>query len=206
MATSNASASQPSVRWTHFYAALQLAIQRSAHKWTYEDFVECFPLWCEEEKNGASGVFNTVSRFVENETTKLCDELFANYDVQRNLDSMHAVVTEARARKQSGEARKDAWRPDLEPRAAVRAWTIPLLQQERDRLRAQLAQLEDENMRLQSKMQENVKARQVANDQITEMLTLLNEVYERWKDLPVDDMQSWTLQMAETQSAIIPPP
>lgn len=39
-----------------------------------------------------------------------------------------------------------------------------------------LMQLEDENMRLQSKMQENVKARQVANDQITEMLTLLNEV------------------------------
>lgn len=26
--------SQPSRRWTHFHSAIQLAIQRSAHKWT----------------------------------------------------------------------------------------------------------------------------------------------------------------------------
>ncbi|THH13750.1 hypothetical protein EW146_g6502 [Bondarzewia mesenterica] len=183
---SNASVPGPSKRWTHFYAALQLAIQRSAHKWTYEDFVECFPLWCEEEKNGASGVFNTVSRFVDNETTKLCDELFANYD--------------------KGGARKDIWRPDLLPRAAVRARTIPLLEQERDRLRTQLAELEEKNMRLQAKMQENVKARTEADENVAEMFAFFDEVYEKWKELPIEDMRSWTLQMTETQSAIHPPP
>jgi hypothetical protein len=83
--------SASSKRWTQFYAALQLAIQRVAHKWTsvsfrfylargrrsrltptgsfflfrYKDFSECFPLWCEEQPNGAEGVFNTVSSFVE---------------------------------------------------------------------------------------------------------------------------------------------
>jgi hypothetical protein len=76
----------PSKRWTQFYAALQLAIQRAAHKWTsvfalfltlakftkhffdlfsYKDFSECFPLWCEEQPNGAEGIFNTVSSFIE---------------------------------------------------------------------------------------------------------------------------------------------
>jgi len=83
----------PSKRWTQFYAALQLAIQRAARKWTfvlfffystslarrliknvlshdimlsrYKDFSECFPLWCEEQPSGAEGVFNTVSNFIE---------------------------------------------------------------------------------------------------------------------------------------------
>ena len=75
----------PSKRWTQFYAALQLAIQRAAHKWTsvfalfltlaiftnislilsFKDFSECFPLWCEEQPNGAEGIFNTVSSFIE---------------------------------------------------------------------------------------------------------------------------------------------
>ena len=31
----------------------------------YKDFSECFPLWCEEQPNGAEGVFNTVSTFIE---------------------------------------------------------------------------------------------------------------------------------------------
>ena len=32
---------------------------------SYKDFSECFPLWCEEQPNGAEGVFNTVSSFIE---------------------------------------------------------------------------------------------------------------------------------------------
>ena len=32
---------------------------------SYKDFSECFPLWCEEQPNGAEGVFNTVSTFIE---------------------------------------------------------------------------------------------------------------------------------------------
>lgn len=61
--------------------------------------------------------------------------------MKENLDKLHAVVTEARARKQTGYSGSDVWRDDLQPRAAVRARTIPLLQQERDRLKAQLAEV-----------------------------------------------------------------
>ena len=61
--------------------------------------------------------------------------------MKENLDNLHAVVTAARARKQAGYDGKDVWRDDLQPRAAVRARTVPLLEQERDRLRAELAQV-----------------------------------------------------------------
>lgn len=64
------------------------------------------------------------------------------FNVKENLDKLHAVVTEARARKQAEDYDgKDIWKEDLPPRAAVRAKTVPLLQQERDRLKAELAEV-----------------------------------------------------------------
>ena len=76
------------------------------------------------------------------------NKLFEQYDVQKNVDILHQVVTEARARRvQRGETRSaagtgaDTWRADLQPRAAVRARTIPALERERDSLRARLAEV-----------------------------------------------------------------
>ena len=70
-----------------------------------------------------------------------CEELFKKYNVKENLDNLHAVVTAARARKQTAYNGKDVWREDLQPRAAVRARTIPVLEKERDRLQAELGQV-----------------------------------------------------------------
>lgn len=137
----------------------------------YKDFSECFPLWCEEQPSGAEGVFNTVSNFIETHivvrvpfflptspqnplTWGGCfflllkdntNKLFEEYDVQKNLDTLHQVVTEARERRQRGESSgagagaEDLWRADLQPRTAVRARTVPALERERDALRARLA-------------------------------------------------------------------
>jgi hypothetical protein len=77
------------------------------------------------------------------------NKLFEQYDVQKNVDILHQVVTEARARRRHGEAGSaggtgtgvDSWRADLQPRVAVRARTIPALERERDSLRARLAEV-----------------------------------------------------------------
>jgi len=202
---------ESSKRWTQFYAALQLAIQRAAHKWTYKDFSECFPLWCEEQPNGAEGVFNTVSTFIETHIVTNTNKLFEQYDVQKNVDILHQVVTEARARRQRGETgdgstRVDGWRSDLQPRAAVRARTIPALVRERDSLRARLAEMEKENMELYQEVRENVEAQDRADAKTAEIFGFFDEIYAKWKELPLEDMQAWTLLTAETQSAISPPP
>ena len=71
-----------------------------------------------------------------------CDALFVKYDAKENIDIMHAVVTEARARRQAGEPPgPDTWRADLDPRSAARARTIPVLKNERDELKARLAEV-----------------------------------------------------------------
>jgi len=193
----------PSKRWTQFYAALQLAIQRAAHKWTYKDFSECFPLWCEEQPNGAEGIFNTVSSFIETHIVTNTNKLYEQYDVQKNVDILHQVVTEARGRRQTvSDARADTWCADLQPRTAARARTILSLERERDSLRTRLAEMEKETMELHQELQESVAAQNRAVAKKAEIFAFFDEIYANWKELPLEDTQAWTLLIAETQSAI----
>lgn len=56
-----------------------------------------------------------------------------------SINVLHGVVTDARARKQRGETgTKDIWKEDLEPHAAVRARTVPVLESEVEKLKATL--------------------------------------------------------------------
>ncbi|KAI0825556.1 hypothetical protein BC629DRAFT_1586459 [Irpex lacteus] len=190
-----------SKRWTHFHSALQLAIQRSARKWTYEDFAECFSLWCEEEPDSSSSVCSTIANHLESSITKGCEDLLAKMDVKPNVDKLHAVVTEARARKKAGYTGKDIWREDVQPSAAARARIIPILEAERDRLRVQLEELDQRNRALQAEMQANVKAKADADDESNRLLDTLEEALNQWGEVPIEDIQSWTLQTAESISS-----
>ncbi|KAA1475502.1 hypothetical protein DENSPDRAFT_866962 [Dentipellis sp. KUC8613] len=194
-----------SQRWTHFYSALQLAIQRAGHKWTYEDFSECFPLWCDEQPEGAEAVYGTVSRFVESHITTQCNELFATYDVKNNVDKLHEAVTEARARKRRGETGKDVWREDLDPRSAVRARVVPVLEAERDRLKDQLTKMRNQNAELRKTVQAHARERKEMDEKTAEILNFIDEVYAKWKDLPMSDMRNWALIKAEAQNTMAPP-
>ncbi|KAL5492211.1 hypothetical protein ACEPAI_3658 [Sanghuangporus weigelae] len=186
-------------RWMHFHSALQLAIQRAAHKWTYEDFSECFELWCKEEPDGASGVYNTISLHMERLITNACDELFVRYNARENIDKLHAVVTEARERQQRGELPgPDTWRPNLEPRNAVRARTIPILREEKAKLEERLAQLEKENLELQSQMWEEYRAMKENDVEEARRLDALWELEQKWSSLPIEDIQEFALRTAET--------
>lgn len=72
---------------------------------------------------------------------KNCEAIFNEYNVKPNIDILHAVVTEARARKQSGGTGKDIWKENIAPQAATRARALPLLEKEAAKLRATLAQV-----------------------------------------------------------------
>ncbi|KAF8142120.1 hypothetical protein EV363DRAFT_1150515 [Boletus edulis] len=197
-------ASPDSKRWTHFHSALQLAINRSAHKWTYEDFQECFALWCKEEPHGAEGIFNTISRHMEDQIHASCETLFREFNVRDSINVLHRVVTDARARKECGETEgKDIWKKDLEPRAAVRARTVPILESEVEKLRATLQSAKNQAMFEQ--MKSNVRRREEADTKTTEMLETLDDIHSRWSKLPHDEINLWVLQAAENLPPAQPP-
>lgn len=68
-----------------------------------------------------------------------CENLFKEFNVRESINTLHTVVSEARARKQRGEVDgKDVWRENLAPRAAVRARSVRVMEPEVEHLRAQL--------------------------------------------------------------------
>ncbi|KAF8202248.1 hypothetical protein BJ912DRAFT_1138498 [Pholiota molesta] len=185
-------------RWTHFHSALQLAIQRSSHKWTFEDFAECFPLYVESDKNGSSATFNSISEYIEAQNFRDLDKLFNDYNIQESIDTLHKVVNDAKDRKARGDAGKDTWKDNLDPKVAVCARTVPVLNSEAARLRTLISQMEEENRQLESELQEKVKATENANERVLELLDKLDAVFEKWEELPRDEIEAWTVQMAES--------
>lgn len=65
-------------------------------------------------------------------------QLFEKYGVRENIDILHKIVTEAKARK---DVTKDVWREDLQPEGAICARTIPVLEAEAAQLEETLARV-----------------------------------------------------------------
>ncbi|KIK60523.1 hypothetical protein GYMLUDRAFT_43846 [Collybiopsis luxurians FD-317 M1] len=185
-------------RWEHFQSALQLAVQRSARKWSYQDFTECFPLYSEEDKNGASNTFNTISDYIETRSLRDLEKLFETYNLRENIDTLHTIVTEAKERKKASvEPGSDSWKEGLEPRGAIAARTVPVLEREAQRLRESLAELEASNAELESEIKANVQATDDADEQ-SEMLYLrLHKILSEWEKTP-PDAEQWTVMTSQT--------
>ncbi|KAG2039935.1 hypothetical protein BDR03DRAFT_1090297 [Suillus americanus] len=182
------------------------ASTKAAHIYAYEDFQECFTLWCKEEPHGAEGIFNTVSRHMEDQIHQSCENLFKEFNVKDSINILHAVVSEARARKQHGEIHgKDVWRENLAPRAAVRARTVRVMESEVERARAELQALEEENAALYGRCEDNDEKQRAADAKTVELLDILDDVYAKWSQLPQDEIGVWALESAENVGLTQPP-
>jgi hypothetical protein len=70
--------------------------------------------------------------------------VFDKYELIERMNELDRIIREARDRAASGEAYAgaDTWRPDIPPRQAARARTVPILEAERERLLAELAEVD----------------------------------------------------------------
>ncbi|KAK0467883.1 uncharacterized protein EV420DRAFT_1616664 [Desarmillaria tabescens] len=191
------------IRWTYFQSALQLAVRRSSRKWTYEDFAECFPTYTSEDKDGSTAIFNQISDYIESQSFRDLDKLFQTFNVQENIDTLHRIIEESKERSQRNIEVKDKWREDLEPRAAIAARTIPKLEEENNRLREMLSQIEAENNALTSQLQERVKWSDDSEEKVLRLLGKLDEVLDKWQELPSNELENWTRQMMESTKIVM---
>ncbi|KAG7444426.1 uncharacterized protein BT62DRAFT_952212, partial [Guyanagaster necrorhizus] len=193
------------IRWSYFHSALQLAVRRSARKWTYEDFAECFPTYTEEDKEGFTAIFNQISDYIESQSFRDLDRLFRTVNVQENIDILHYIINKAKERKEAGMERNDEWREDLEPRVAIAARTIPKLEEENARLREILSQMriEQENSALNAQLQDRAKRTDEVDEQTLRLLKTLDEILKEWKTLPSEELETWTRQSMESTKLVM---
>ncbi|KAJ7097840.1 hypothetical protein B0H15DRAFT_822938 [Mycena belliarum] len=187
-------------RWNYFHSALELAIQRSAHKWQFEDFAECFPQYVEKDKDGAFQTFTQVADYIESADKRDLDDLFGAYDLQNKIDILDNIVSEAKARKASGEVVPNVWTEDLHPRSAIRGRTIPILDAQAKRLRDSVAKLEAENTALISELESKIRDADDIKARTARALSNLRETQQIWTNIPMNELQGWTAEAAETAS------
>jgi hypothetical protein len=89
-----------------------------------------------EKTMEVSLIFNLCSISANTPFQQRCDEVFDKYSLRERIDEMYTIVQEGRQRRQRGEtyAGRDAWRDDIPPHTATRARTVPVLEEERQRL------------------------------------------------------------------------
>ncbi|KAJ3887217.1 hypothetical protein GG344DRAFT_80957 [Lentinula edodes] len=185
-------------RWEHFQSALQLAVQKSARKWSYEDFTQCFPLYAEEDLNGASTTFNTISDYIETQALRDLEKIFETYNLRENIDTLHTIVTEAKERKKAGvPPGKDIWREGLDARSAIASRTVPVLEEEVKRLRDSLAALEAINTETEDEIRANVDSADRADERAALLFKQMHKALEEWQQVS-PDVEAWTVTNSES--------
>ncbi|KAJ7449909.1 hypothetical protein FB451DRAFT_1146758 [Mycena latifolia] len=187
-------------RWNYFHSALELAIQRSAHKWKFEDFAECFPNYVEKDKDGALQTFTQVADYIESTNKRDLDDLFGSYNLQNAIDILDKIVSEAKARKASGDVVPNVWTENLHPRSAICGRTIPILDAQAKQLRDSVAKLEAENALLLSKLESKLKNTDDIKARNDRILNSLDQTHEAWSTIAMDELQAWTAEAAETST------
>ncbi|KIJ55287.1 hypothetical protein M422DRAFT_219900 [Sphaerobolus stellatus SS14] len=183
-----------SKRYRNFYSALQLAAQSSASKWTYEDFEECFPTYCKEYPVKAQTLRTQMAKNILEVTKTLHDDILEAHHAPEGTDILHEVVIEARGKRQAGEDEDtpDAYSADIEPRAAVHARTVPILETERERLLAEIEKVHNENALLANELRACRKQKQEYDQKTVQKLDVLDQLVATAETLPVEKMASYS--------------
>ncbi|CAK5267642.1 unnamed protein product [Mycena citricolor] len=186
-------------RWQHFISALELAIQRSARRWTSEDFAECFPEFVEEDKDRAMRIYNQVADYIESENQarpRNFEALFNEYDLQNKIDILDKMVRDAKTRKASGDLGPDVRSDEMRPQSAVYGRTVPIL-------RAEIARMEGQNLALADDLQAVVKEGDILQKRIDDILDKVDEAHNAWESVPMEDVHAWTSQVSEKTKPVL---
>jgi len=139
-----------------------------------------------------------LSRNMQYSIEQQTEAMLTQYSAAEAIDTLHKCVLEAKEAQKNGTEPKDAWRDELAPRIAVRARTVPVLEEERDRMRKDLENLEQENLRLIAELKEQKREREAADGEAVRLLDALDETVRVFASVQEGDLVNWTLNNLET--------
>ncbi|TFL05277.1 hypothetical protein BDV98DRAFT_601663 [Pterulicium gracile] len=194
---SSTTVQQDTKRYKHFSSAIQLAIRRAAHKWTFENFCECFPLWTEESQHAAASLFNSISTFHENDLTKKIEDVFERYHARESLNLLEELIQEAVESKERGEPPQGTFREHVDPSDTLAAHTLPVVEEANKKLAAKLAELEAENDQLLRELEAEEAQVQQLEALHKARLDRLAKALDAWQERPMNELEHLNLDLME---------
>ncbi|KAF8606056.1 hypothetical protein BDV93DRAFT_543206 [Ceratobasidium sp. AG-I] len=188
-----------SKRYQLFETCIYVASQSCSTKWTWEQFVTCFPTWVKEEAGTAGEIRMQISRFMKDNLVKECNELLQRYNARVSIDALDEAVVEAKKSQASGKTghQKDEWKSEIDPRSAVRARVLPVLEQEQLRLQKELEELEEQNRKYLAKIEQTRSERKSTDRECKQLLGRFEQVHRSLRSIDHEELQQWMLAADE---------
>ncbi|KAF8329475.1 uncharacterized protein EI90DRAFT_3017244 [Cantharellus anzutake] len=184
------------------------AFRKANEKWTDEDCALCFPLLAEAVphylKKARKEAIDAGRAYATLEEAKITK----SYDATIAIDALHACILEARRRDKARREENpppppqlssypDTWQPHMDPRASVRAHTVPLMGIELERVEKEIAAGEARNEILDSKLRANIAAQQEATARIRALLEKFHATVSSMSNPQIADLEQWAIMMEE---------
>ncbi|CAE7216456.1 unnamed protein product [Rhizoctonia solani] len=188
-----------SKRYQRFESCIYVASQSSSTKWTWDQFVVCFPTWVSEEAGVAGEIRMQISKFMKDTLVKESSELLRLYEARAAVDALDEAIIEAKKRQAEGESanHKDEWKPDIDPRTAVRARVMPVLEREQAELQKELNELEEQNRKYLARIERNRAEYKAIDQEIKSRLNRVEQVYKIINNMDNEELQQWMLAADE---------
>ncbi|KAG8763623.1 hypothetical protein FRC11_014964 [Ceratobasidium sp. 423] len=165
----------------------------------WDQFVVCFPTWVNEEASVAGEIRMQISKFMKDTLVKESSELLRLYEARAAIDALDEAIVEAKKRQaEEGNAdHKDEWKPDIDPRTAVRARVVPVLEREQAELQKELNELEEQNRKYIARIQRNRAEYRAIDQEIKLRLNRAEQVYKIINSMDNEELQQWMLAADE---------
>ncbi|CAE6440982.1 hypothetical protein ACGC1H_003656 [Rhizoctonia solani] len=188
-----------SKRYQRFESCIYVASQSCSTKWTWDQFVVCFPTWVSEEASVAGEIRMQISKFMKDTLVKESSELLRLYDARAAIDALDEAIVEAKKRQAEGENanHRDEWKPDIDPRTAVRARVMPVLEREQAEMQKELSELEEQNRKYLARIERNRAEYRAIDQEIKSRLNRAEQVYKIINNMDIEELQQWMLAADE---------
>ncbi|KAH7335284.1 hypothetical protein B0J17DRAFT_669398 [Rhizoctonia solani] len=188
-----------SKRYQRFESCIYVAAQSCSTKWTWDQFVMCFPTWVNEEASVAGEIRMQISKFMKDTLVKESTELLRLYEARAAIDALDEALVEAKKRQAEGENAnyKDEWKSEIDPRTAVRARVMPVLEREQAELQKELSELEEQNRKYIARIQRNRAEYRAIDQEIKSRLNRAEQIYKIINNMDNEELQQWMLAADE---------
>ncbi|KAF8705417.1 Nnf1, partial [Rhizoctonia solani] len=130
---------------------------------------------------------------------KESSELLRLYEARAAIDALDEAIVEAKKRQveEDNGNHKDEWKPDIDPRTAVRARVMPVLEKEQAELQKELDELEEQNRKYIARIQRNRAEYRAIDQEIKSRLNTVEQVYKIINTMDNEELQQWMLAADE---------
>ncbi|RUO96999.1 Nnf1-domain-containing protein [Jimgerdemannia flammicorona] len=176
-------------RATKLRQTFEKSLSKTIKNISYEKLAQSFPHIANDSPESLQSAHQQVTTFLQQSVQEEFQNLLETKNLIRKLNELDMLIDAARKNKQARLGKLVRNSADITPDIAIRARTVPIKQQEFQRLQDELARVRQENKTLMSELVAKKTRLDLVKTTVREISNELSQAVEISRRMPIDDMQ-----------------